>query len=169
MPVAKADPGERGDAVHIRRVRGTDAAAVAQLYYDTVRRVNARDYSPRQIAAWAPRVYDEAYWRRRFRACKIFIAERAETVVGFAELEDSGHIDCFYVHHEHQGEGVGTRLMQAIFASVRRRRTRRLFAEVSITARPFFERMGFRVRRRMNKVYRNRSFRQYYMEKRCRA
>ena len=44
----------------------------------------------------------------------------------------------------------------------------RLLADVSITAEPFFRRMGFRVVRRQIKIYRNRAFKQAVMEKRLR-
>jgi hypothetical protein len=37
---------------------------------------------------------------------------------------------------------------------------------VSITAEPFFRRLGFRVVRRQIKIYRNRAFKQAVMEKR---
>lgn len=44
----------------------------------------------------------------------------------------------------------------------------RLRADVSITAEPFFHRMGFKVVRRRIKMYRNRTFKQVLMEKRLR-
>jgi putative acetyltransferase len=44
----------------------------------------------------------------------------------------------------------------------------RLLADVSLTAEPFFRRMGFRIVRRQLKIYRNRAFRQAVMEKRLR-
>mgnify|MGYP002067605222 CR=1 FL=1 len=40
--------------------------------------------------------------------------------------------------------------------------------DVSITAEPFFRRLGFRVVRRQIKIYRNRAFKQAVMEKRLR-
>ena len=49
---------------------------------------------------------------------------------------------------------------------VRGRGDKRLQTNVSITAEPFFRRMGFRVARRQMKIYRNRAFKQAVMEKR---
>jgi putative acetyltransferase len=40
--------------MRIRPVKPADAPEIARLYYETVHRVNARDYAPEQIAAWAP-------------------------------------------------------------------------------------------------------------------
>ena len=47
------------------------------------------------------------------------VALQGDTVVGFAEFETSGHIDCFFVHHAFQGIGAGTILMNAIEQEVK--------------------------------------------------
>jgi putative acetyltransferase len=149
----------------VRNLRRADVAQIARLYYETVHRVNARDYGPEQIRAWAPRVYPEAWWQRRFKDYEVLVAADDGLVVGFAELAPDGHLDCFYVHHSRQGVGVGRMLMERVFARGRTLGTRRLRADVSITAEPFFRRMGFRTLRRQTKVYRNRAFRQFLMER----
>jgi putative acetyltransferase len=75
-------------------------------------------------------------------------------------LEPEGAIDCFYVHHAHQGRGVGAALMGRVEREARGRGAAGLVADVSLTAESFFRRMGFRVVRRQVKIYRNRAFRQ---------
>lgn len=150
----------------IRTAKPADAPAIAHLYYDTVHTVNARDYSPAQIEAWAPRVYGDGFWRRRFKRYRVFVAVDEDAVVGFAEFDPSGAIDCFYVHHRWQGRGVGSALMRRVVAEARRCKTRRLSADVSLTARPFFEKQGFTVVRVQKKLYRNRAFKQFVMERR---
>jgi putative acetyltransferase len=86
-------------------------------------------------------------------------------VAGFVELAPKGEIDCFYVHHAHQHRGVGAALMAQVEREARSRGSTRLLADVSITAEPFFRRMGFRVVKRQIKIYRNRAFKQAVMEK----
>jgi putative acetyltransferase len=153
--------------MQIRPVKRADVPQIARLYYETVHRVNARDYGPEQIAAWAPRVYTDAFWLQRFRRYRVFVAEEEGKAVGFAELApDDGAVDCFYVHHAHKGRGVGAALMGRIEREARRRGATRLIADASLTAEPFFRRMGFRVVRRQVKIYRNRAFKQAAMEKR---
>jgi putative acetyltransferase len=154
--------------MRLRRVRRADIPQIARLYYETVRRVNARDYGPEQIEAWAPWVYPDAFWQRRFRRYRVLVAEENGSVVAFVELAPKGEIDCFYVHHGHQHRGVGTALMARVEREARSRGNSRLFADVSITAEPFFRRVGFRVVRRQIKIYRNRAFKQAVMEKRLR-
>jgi putative acetyltransferase len=152
--------------MRIRLVKRADVPEIARLYYETLHRVNARDYSPEQIAAWAPRVYPDAFWLRRFRRYRVFIAEDEGRVVGFAELAREGAIDCFYVHHAHQGKGVGAALMARGEREARRRGNTRLVADVSRTAEPFFRRLDFRVVRRHVKIYRNQPFKQALVERR---
>jgi putative acetyltransferase len=129
----------------LRPHRPDDAAALLALFRDTIRRVNSRDYSPEQIAAWASDDIDPAAWARRFTGRFVVVTEAAGRPVGFAELEPNGYIDRVYVSAGHQGMGVGRQLLAAVLAEARRVGLVRLFVEASITARPFFEGQGFRV------------------------
>ncbi len=149
----------------IREYKRSDLTALSQLYYDTIHRINARDYSPEQIEAWAPEVPETSFWQNRFKNRRVFVAEEEGVVTGFAEFEFTGHIDCFYVHHAWQRRGVGALLLERIERDADARRMRRLFADVSLTARPFFEAMGFRVVEPREKLYRGCRFRQFAMEK----
>jgi putative acetyltransferase len=154
--------------MQVRRYKGSDISQIARLYYETVHRINAKDYSGSQLLAWAPRIYPNAYWRQRFIRFQVFVVVQNGEVAGFCELERTGHLDCLYVHHRWQGRGVGSSLVRRVEREARSRGIARLFADVSITARPFFQKAGFRVIRRQKKIYRNRCFRQFFMEKRLR-
>ena len=94
-----------------------------------------------------------------------FVAAQGEGVLGFAEFEGDGHIDTLYVHHEYQGCGIATRLLETIEAEARRLGLARLYTEASITARPFFERRGFSVVTPQRVEVRGQTFRNYRMEK----
>lgn len=133
----------------VRIATPADAGQIAQLFFDTVHHVNSRDYAPHQVDAWAPTVRPAADWADRQATHRTWVAVAGEAILGFGELEASGHIDCFYCHKDHQGVGVGTALLAAIVAEAVRLGVPKLFAEVSITARPFFERRGFCVVREL--------------------
>ncbi len=152
-------------AVVIRRARAEDAAAVARLFHETVHRVNAADYTPAQLQAWSPAIKPEAIWRQRFRRHQVLVAVVDDVLAGFIELGVNGYIESLFVHHRLQRQGIGRQLMQALYRLARAQGLRRLSADVSITARPFFERMGFQHVRRTKRYYRNRVFRQYQMVK----
>lgn len=139
----------------VRYYQPSDVGQIIRLFFDTIHQINSRDYTPEQIAAWAPTVPDETQWAERYHTRIVFVAEADSVIVGFAELEPTGHIDCFYCHHAYQGRGVGKRLVQRLEQEARSLGLKRLFAEVSITARPFFEHMGFQVLHE-NSVVRNK-------------
>jgi len=90
-----------------------------------------------------------------------------QTIVGFAEFEKNGHIDCFYVHHEWQGKGVGSALIKAIDERAKKQNIPRIFAEVSITAKPFFSHKGFHLVKEQTVMIRGVEMKNFVMEK-CR-
>jgi len=149
----------------IRPYRRRDIPEISRLYYDTIHRINCTDYSREQIEAWAPAVPSDEFWRERFNRYFVYVAEQDAEIVGFAELDSTGHIDCFFVHHGCQRRGVGTSLMARIERTAGNRRVRRLFAEVSITAKPFFLGRGFCVVRNKVAVRAGVALDQYDMEK----
>jgi putative acetyltransferase len=129
--------------ITLRPYRSDDAPALLALFRDTIRRVNCRDHSPAQLAAWASDDIDTVAWFGRFSGRFVPVAEEAGRPVGFAELEPDGHIDRVYVSADHQRRGIGQQLLAAVVAEARRLGLGRLFTEASITARPFFEAQGF--------------------------
>lgn len=129
--------------VTLRMYKSDDAPALLALFRDTIRRVNARDYTPDQIRAWASDDIDPHAWARRFAGRFVAVAEVAGQPVGFAELEASGHIDRVYVSADQQRRGIGRSLLSAVVSEAQRLDVARLFTEASITARPFFESQGF--------------------------
>ena len=149
----------------IRSFEPPDAAQIAQLFHDTVREVNCRDYSSQQVKAWAP---DDLNFRNWIEVCSgrsTYVAEIDGLIVGFAELETNGHIDCFYCHKNYQRCGVGRQLYTAIAAEALALNLPNLFTEASITARPFFQRLGFTIVREQQVMCRGETFTNYAMQK----
>lgn len=133
--------------IQVRRYQEGDAKHIAHIYYNTIHTVNAKDYTKEQLDAWAPwsSVQDYSGWQEKLEKIKPFVALIDDSIVGFAEFESNGHIDCFYVHHEFQGAGIGSTLMHEIEKEAVDELISRVYAEVSITAKPFFEAKGFHV------------------------
>lgn len=150
----------------IRRCRPGEEEALWRRYRDTTHIVNGRDYTPAQVEHWAPADKDMTAWTERIAVRNPFVAERDGEILGFAGLEADGHVDFFYVHHAHQREGVGTALQQAIEAEGARLGLTCLRAEVSTTARAFFERMGFQIVRRQENIVCGAVAPNYVMQKR---
>ena len=131
--------------IKIRNYERRDAHVTWDLKFQTIRNINIRDYSSEQVAAWAPANFDMDVWLKRVDDMKPFIAEINGQVVGFADLQQDGYIDHFFCHADYQGIGVGRALMEHIFSTGRTNGVSRYYSAVSLTARPFYERYGFRV------------------------
>ncbi|WGV97927.1 GNAT family N-acetyltransferase [Vibrio sp. YMD68] len=129
----------------IREYKDSDASALFEIVFNTVRVINRRDYSQAQVEAWAPYSQEPANWKQRMKSLAPFVAVMDDVVVGYADLQPCGLIDHFFCHHEYQGQGVGKALMAYVLAVGEQRGVRRYYSNVSITARPFYERFGFMV------------------------
>lgn len=151
----------------VRPYQDADASFLAKIYFNTIHKINCNDYTQDQLEAWAPiSSLDPSKWIVKWSNVPPIVAVLSDRIVGFAELEANGHIDCFYCHHDYQRKGVGTALMQAIEEHARANNMARLFAEVSITARPFFVARGFKVVTEQSVVVRGVALINFVMEKR---
>jgi putative acetyltransferase len=151
--------------IQLRPFQPDDAPVLLTLFRDTIRRVNCRDYAPEQIAAWASDEMDPDAWATRFAERFVVVAEDAGRLAGFTDLEASGHIDRLFVSADHQRRGVARMLLSAVVTEAQRLGIARLFAEVSITARPFFESQGFVVLTPQVVTLRGVKFVNYRMER----
>jgi putative acetyltransferase len=129
----------------IRNYRIGDLNAVVSIFQRSVREVASRDYSPEQIAAWAPEHPDLAVWARRLASGGVFVCHCGEDMAGFARIDALGVIDLLFVAPDFQCRGVARALCEQAISWGSGRGVRRFTAEASITARPFFEHMGFRM------------------------
>jgi putative acetyltransferase len=129
----------------VREYRPSDLEAVVSLFQRSVHEIARRDYSPSQIFAWAPEFPDRQAWARHMETGGVFVYERNDEIAGFARIDATGCLDLLYVHPEVQRQGVARALFDRVTSWAVSRGIRHLHSEVSITARPFFESVGFRV------------------------
>jgi putative acetyltransferase len=149
----------------IREYRSNDLEGLISLFRRSVREINARHYSPDQINAWAPESPDLPAWRRRLSNGGVFLSEICGEIEGFVRLEESGHLDLLYVHPGHQRQGVGRQLVGRALSWAVERGLGRITSDVSITARPFFERLGFRVVAEQRIELNGTAFNNFHMER----
>lgn len=133
--------------IEVRPYNESDAPALAGIYYHTIHTICAKDYTKEQCEAWAPESSLEIHnWIEKWHKLLPFVATINNQPVGFAEFDiKTGHIDCFYVHHCHQREGIGSALLATIFNSAKRHNIKHIDAEVSLTAVNFFKKNGFSI------------------------
>ncbi|QMV67897.1 GNAT family N-acetyltransferase [Sphingobacterium paramultivorum] len=128
--------------MEIRHYQPSDLAQISQLFYDTVHTVNAADYSQEQLDVWATGQLDLKAWNESFLAHHTFVAVVSNQLVGFGDITTAGYLDRLYVHKDYQGQGIATALCHKLENAA----ACDLFTtHASITAKPFFERRGYRV------------------------
>ena len=152
--------------ITIRPYGVADAAALTNLFRSSVREIASRDYTAAQIRAWAPDEIDAVEFGRRCEAKWTWVAELEGRIAGFSDLEPDGHINMLYVHPDFLRHGVARALLEHIEEAARINALRRLYTEASLTARPIFEVMGFRMVVPQTVTIRGESMTNYRMEKR---
>lgn len=152
----------------IRNYRAGDEASLWTIFYHTIRRVNIQDYTAEQVEAWALDAVNEAMWREKIEGIKPYVIEHEGKLIGYADLQDDGYIDHFFCHHDWQRRGVGSLLMQKIHDEANKRDIRRLYSNVSITAKPFFLAKGFEVVKEQSVTIRGQVLKNFYMQKHIR-
>ncbi|RYY29749.1 MAG: GNAT family N-acetyltransferase, partial [Sphingobacteriaceae bacterium] len=66
-------------------------------------------------------------------------------IAGFASITADGYLDVLFVHKDFQRRGVALSLLNQIKKVAHTPGINRITSDVSITARPFFEKQGFSI------------------------
>lgn len=130
----------------IRRYQQTDCRELAELFYNTVHTVNVKDYTQEQRNVWATGQVDLEKWNQSLQAHFSVVAVENEIIVGFGDIDETGYIDRLYVHADYQGKGIAT----AIYRRLEQAAQGDIITHASITARPFFEKRGYKVIKEQN-------------------
>ena len=122
-----------------------DAAGTHAAFREAVLRTASSDYDTEQIAAWAGAAdIDLARWDARRVAAHTFVAVVGGEIAGFADFLDAGLLDMLFVHPDHGRTGVARALVSKVQQEARSAGLSTLHTHASRTARPAFERLGFR-------------------------
>ena len=123
----------------IREYRQSDCGEMAKLFYNTVHRVNSKDYTKEQIDVWATGNIDLEKWDVSFREHYTLVAVEDSIIVGFGDITADGYLDRLYVHADYQGQGVATAICDKLEEYI----SGDITTHASITAKPFFEGRGY--------------------------
>lgn len=145
----------------IRDVQPGDGREMAELFYNTVHRVNARDYTPQQLAVWATGKMDLEAWEQSFLGHCALVAEDETGILGFGNIHPDGYLDRLYVRWDCQGQGIARALCDRLEGAV----SGPVTTHASITARPFFEARGYRVVRQRQVERQGVALTNFVMEK----
>lgn len=142
----------------IRQATLFDIPAVKELYQNTILTVNRKDYTVEEVEDWASCGDDTAHLVESFKDQHYVVAENKNgMIVGFASVNDAGYIHTLFVHKDFQHQGIATSLYKYLEVYAKEKGAKKITSEVSITAKPFFEKQGFRVdeeqKRKANQLF----------------
>ena len=75
----------------------------------------------------------------------IVAVNRQFQIVGFSSITPQGYLHSMFVHKDFQSKGIATMLLEEIERYAIAEGIMRITSEVSLTARPFFEKKGYKV------------------------
>jgi putative acetyltransferase len=131
----------------IRPYQSGDEVGMAEAHRQSIHLLCSKDYSSEQINDWGgERIKPEKYTQSiKENGEMFFILDDVGTVGGFAGWFDE-EIYGFYIHPNYAGKGWGRKLFEVIQNDYWQNTTHPTCTIIStITARPFYEKMGYKV------------------------
>lgn len=141
VPTFWATLARKKHTMSLREYQSSDCRELADLFYHTVHKVNARDYTKEQLDAWATGQIDLEKWDQSFQEHYSIVALDGGIITGFGDIDSTGYLDRLYVHADYQGKGIASKICDRLEQAV----PGDIVTHASITARPFFERRGYKV------------------------
>lgn len=154
---------ERVSVVKIRKFRSSDAPEVARLHRSTIRNVNSKDYTRKQIEVWSGRTSAKRFRDINHRTA-MFVAVEDRKIIGFADYKDNELLG-LYIHKNYIRKGVGRKLILYLEYYAHRSGIKSLRCEATITAREFYRRMGYKTLRKTTHNIKGQKLPVYVMRK----
>ena len=125
--------------MEIRSYHSDDCHDIISLFYETVHKINQRDYTREQIEAWTNNnSMNPITWNLSLTHHKTLVAEMDGIIVGFGDL-NGNFLDRLYVHAEYQRRGIATAIMDRLERYAAEQNYTTIVTHASITAYPFFQ------------------------------
>lgn len=116
------------------------------LFHDTIITINSKDYTKEQVEDWASCGCSVKHWEELLEKNDfIGMLDGQGKVIGFSSMNAEGYLHSMFVHKDWQGKGVATKLLTEVEKMAHSYSVHKISVEASITARPFFEKHGYKV------------------------
>lgn len=150
----------------IRAALQSDAVELKNLFQNTVLAINRRDYSQAEVEDWASCGDDLSNIENMIKTHYFIVAVNQQSeIVGFSSITSQGYLHSMFVHKDFQGEGIATMLLNGIEQYTITNGIMRITSEVSLTARPFFEKKGYIVEEEQKRKANQLSLTNFWMAK----
>lgn len=148
-----------------RKATNLDLEEMQELYIETIQSVCKNDYNPSQIKAWISGVKNKERWIEVIDKQFVLLAVSNNKIAGFGTLKDGNYIDFFYIHKDFQRQGIADKLLTALELEAQNQNSKTITSDVSITAKPFFEKNRYIVKAEQKNIRLNVELINYKMQK----
>lgn len=150
----------------IRIARLSDASKLKDLFQNTVLTINKRDYSKAEVEDWASCGDNLSNIEEMIKTHYFIVAVNQQSqIVGFSSITPQGYLHSMFVHKDFQDKGIATMLLEEIERYAISNGIMRITSEVSLTARPFFEKKGYIVEKEQKRKANQLSLINFWMAK----
>ena len=130
----------------IKVAQQSDIVEIKEVFKNTVLEINRRDYSQAEVEDWASCGNDLSKIGEMINTHYFIVAVNQQSeIVGFSSITHQGYLHSMFVRKDFQGKGIATLLLDDIERFAKENGIIKITSEVSITARPFFEKWGYTV------------------------
>lgn len=134
----------------LRNYQKSDLKDIVTLFNTTIQAINKKDYTEKQIEQWLQPTPDYEKWNQKFLSTHTLVAVLGNKIIGFGNISDSGYLDCLYVDKDWVGYGIGKNIVKSLIAYAVKAGAKKITVHSSITAKPFFESLGFKTIKQRN-------------------
>ena len=150
----------------IRIAQQSDSAELRDLYKNTVLVVNRRDYSQDEVEDWASCGDDLSNIEEMIKTHYFIVAvNQLSQIVGFSSITPQGYLYSMFIHADFQGKGIATMLLEEIERYAITKGIIQITSEVSLTARPFFEKQKYVVKKEQKRQANKLNLTNFWMAK----
>ncbi|MDA6071219.1 GNAT family N-acetyltransferase [Flavobacterium sp. AC] len=143
----------------------SDLKEMQEMYIETIQWICKNDYNPLQINAWVSGLNDTERWLKVIHSQYVLLALVDDKIVGYGTLKDGNYIDFFCVHKDFQRQGIADKIFSELEIEAKKENAKTISADVSITAKPFFEKKGFNTKAEQKNIRLGVELINYKMEK----
>ena len=146
----------------IRQAQQPDAVELRELFQNTVLVINRRDYSQAEVEDWASCGDNLSKIEDMIKTHYFIVAVNQQSqIVGFSSITSQGYLHSMFVHKDFQPFYFFEEIERyAITSGIMR-----ITSEVSLTARPFFEKKGYVVEEEQKRKANQLSLTNFWMAK----
>ncbi|MEY8319724.1 GNAT family N-acetyltransferase [Lachnospiraceae bacterium 46-61] len=148
--------------MYIRKYICSDCKEMAELFYNTVHTINAKDYTKEQCNVWADGNINLTIWNQSFCEHFTIVAVENNHIIGFGDMDNTGYIDRLYVHKNFQNKGIASAICNELEKSAS---VYKITTHASITAKSFFEHRGYEMIKKQQVIKCGIALINYVMEK----